>query len=190
MALWGISTSDEAKPKYLTADQKKNTFADDRGWVYRDPNTGLEEVLVAIGELSGSAGRVGLGAPTISSVKFVTASLAAADDTITVDVVFNEGVTVDTTGGTPTIVVANGDESGDANGDYTLSYTGTGSTKNRKRFTATGLTLSATDVLTLGGVGQADIVLNSGTMVDTADGSTNAELTASDATAVTVTVAA
>ena len=187
MALWGISTSDEAKPKYLTADQKKNTFADSRGWVYRDPNTGLEEVLVAIGELSGSAGRTGLGAPTISSVKFVTAALDNAATVITVDVVYNEGVTVT---GNPTIVVRNGNESLAGNGDYTLTYTSTGSTKNRKRFTATGLVLAATDVLTLGGVGQADIALAGGTMVDTADGSTNAELTASDAAAVTVTVTA
>lgn len=187
MALWGISTSDESKPKYLTAAQKENTFADARGWVYRDPNTGLEEVLVAVGGLSGIATRTGLAAPTISSIKFVTSALAAGDTVVTVDVIYNEGVTVTTTGGTPTIVVANGDESGDGNGNYTLSYTGTGSTKNRKRFTATGLTISEADVLTLGG---ADIVLNGGTLTDTVDGSTAASVAVSALDDVTVTVAA
>jgi len=34
MALWGISANvDEAKPKWLTDEQKKNVYATDRGWV-------------------------------------------------------------------------------------------------------------------------------------------------------------
>jgi len=163
MALWGISTSDEAKPKYLTADQKKNTYATDSGWVYKDPNTGLEEVLVAIGGLTGGTSTSArLGAANITALTWVTDALEAADTAITVDVVYNERVTVDTSGGTPTMVVTNDDASGDGNGDYTLSYA-SGSSTNKLRFTATGLTISATDVLT---VAAQNIALNSGTIVD------------------------
>ena len=52
MALWGVSTADEAKPKWLTAEQKKNVYATDRGWVQLN-GKGLEEVIVAIGGLAG-----------------------------------------------------------------------------------------------------------------------------------------
>ena len=52
MALWGVSTSDESKPKYLTTEQKKTVFATDRGWVQLN-GKGNEEVICAIGELSG-----------------------------------------------------------------------------------------------------------------------------------------
>jgi len=183
MSSWGANTSDESKPKWLTAEDKEKTFADNRGWVYTHAN-GLEEVIVAIGELAGADK---LAAATISSVKFVTDALTADDTTITVDVTWNEAVTVT---GSPQITVANGDESGDANGDYTLTYTGTGSTKNKKRFTATGLTLSATDVLTFGGAGSANVALNSGSLKDTADGTTDAQLVTTAVTAQTVTVAA
>lgn len=177
MALWGTSTSDEAKPKYLTADQKKNTFADQRGWVYKDPNTGLEEVLVAVGELAGTATNVRLGNATISSLTWVTTALAAADTAITVDVVYNEKVTVDTSGGTPTLVVTNDDVSLAGNGNYTLSYaSGTGT--NKLRFTATGLTLAATDSVT---VAAQNIVLNGGTIVDTASATVNSGLAISGA---------
>lgn len=189
MALWGTSTSDEAKPKYLTAEEKKNTFADDRGWVYRHAN-GNEEVLVAVGKLAGTSTTTGLGAATISSVKFITSALADGDTVITVDVVYNEGVTVDVSGGVPTIVVTNDDTSGAGNGNYTLAYTATGSTKNRKRFTATGLTISATDVLS---IGAQNVALNSGTMVDTASTSVAAGVAISAAVgtaAGTVTVSA
>ena len=173
MALWGISTSDEAKPKYLTAEQKKNTYATDSGWVYKDPNTGLEEVLVAIGGLTGGTSTTArLGAADITALTWVTASLDADDTAITVDVVYNEKVDVDTDGGTPTMVVSNDDTSGDANGDYTLSYSaGTGT--NKIRFTATGQTLSATDVLS---IGAQNIALNSGTMKDAGQVTANSKV--------------
>jgi hypothetical protein len=178
MALWGISTSDEAKPKYLTADQKKNTYATDSGWVYKDPNTGLEEVLVAIGGLTGgTTTNTRLGAADITALTWVTSALDDGDTAITVDVVYNEKVDVDTTGGTPSMVVSNDDTSGDANGDYTLSYaSGTGT--NKLRFTATGLTLSATDVLS---IGAQNIALNSGTMKDAGQTTVNAKVAISAA---------
>ena len=55
MALWGNTDADEAKPKWLTTDEKDTTFATDRGWVRLD-GKGNEEVLCAIGELSTSVG--------------------------------------------------------------------------------------------------------------------------------------
>ena len=173
MALWGISTSDEAKPKYLTADQKKNTYATDSGWVYKDPNTGLEEVLVAIGGLTGGeTTNTRLGAADITALTWVTSALESTDDTITIDVVYNEKVDVDTTGGTPTMVVSNDDTSTDGNGDYTLSYaSGTGT--NKLRFTAGSLTLSATDVLS---VAAQNIALNSGTLKDAGQTTVNAKV--------------
>ena len=182
MALWGTSTADESKPKYLTAEEKKNTFADDRGWVYRHAN-GNEEVLVAIGKLAGTSTTTGLGAADITSMTWVTSALDSDSTVITVDVTYNEAVTVTTTGGVPTLVVSNDDTSGDGNGDYTLSYTATGSTKNRKRFTATGLTLSADDVLS---IAAQNIALNSGTMQDTASTSVAAKVAISAAVAAAV----
>ena len=88
MALWGKTDADEAKPKWLTADQKANTFADSRGWVFTQPGGG-EEILCAISELS-----AGLNSGDITEVRFVQAAYAAGSRTIAVDVSFNEKVTV------------------------------------------------------------------------------------------------
>lgn len=189
MPLWGAYTSDESKPKYLTAEQKKNTFATQAGWVYKHPN-GNEEVLVAIRGLAGTSTTTRLGAATITALTWVTDALDDAATAITVKVVYNERVTVDTSGGTPTMVVSNDDTSGAGNGDYTLSYSA-GSGTNQLTFTATGLTLSATDVLT---IGAQNIALNSGTMVDTASTSVSAQVAISAAVgtavgSVTVTAA-
>src|SRR5210317_2101341 len=101
MSSWGATDANEAKPKWLTAAQKRDTFADSRGWVYRDPNTGLEEVLVAIGQLSGSTK---LNIADITSVIFKsTAYSHAAGGNIDVTVVYNEKVTVT---GSPTLEIA------------------------------------------------------------------------------------
>lgn len=56
MALWGNSTSDESRPKWLRENDNpgndlNNCFADERGWVLKHPN-GYEEVLVTISGLS------------------------------------------------------------------------------------------------------------------------------------------
>ena len=107
MALWGVSTTDESKPKWLTAEQKKTVFATDRGWVQLN-GKGNEEVICAIGELAGVSTTTGIGAATITSVDFVTTSFDVSDGgNIDVRVIFNEKVTVDTTGGTPSIVITN-----------------------------------------------------------------------------------
>ena len=43
MSLWGNSDADEAKPKWLTAAEKKLTFADARGWVFKKSDNHQEE---------------------------------------------------------------------------------------------------------------------------------------------------
>lgn len=99
MPLWGASTSDESKPKNLTAEEKSRTFADTRGWVITRPD-GKEEVLVAIRNLSGgvvAASDVKLEGATISQVFFTDATVEA-DTYSTVRVVWNERVTLTTTG--------------------------------------------------------------------------------------------
>ena len=35
MALWGVSDSDESKPKYLSTADKKNCIAKPEGWVLK-----------------------------------------------------------------------------------------------------------------------------------------------------------
>ena len=93
MPLWGASTSDESKPKNLTAEEKSRTFATTRGWEIRRPD-GTDEVIVAIRNLSAAEK---LAAATISQV-FFTANSYSTGATGTVRVVWNERVTPTTTG--------------------------------------------------------------------------------------------
>ena len=73
MSNWGATDSDESKPKWLTADQKEDVFANASGWVVKagstmtgNGRTGADpEVLVALGSLATS-----LGQATIDSVDF------------------------------------------------------------------------------------------------------------------------
>jgi hypothetical protein len=147
MASWGATDANEAKPKWLTAAQKTDTFADSRGWVYRDPNTGLEEVLVAIGELSSAAK---LNVADITSVIFGTTTYShAAGGNIDVTVVFNEKVTVT---GTPTLEIANDQAGGGASATATANYQ-SGSSTNKLTFRATfgaaSAALAEDDVLSI-----------------------------------------
>lgn len=189
MALWGAYETDESKPKFLTAEQKKNTYATDRGWVYKHPN-GDEEVLVAIGELAGTSGTTNLGEATINSVAFTTTAFsAAAGGDIVIEVVYNEKVTVDTTGGTPTITVTNDQTGSGTDATFDVAYaSGTGT--NRLTFSAT---YSAADGGLADGdelsIGDQSIALNSGTMKDTASATINSEVAFTGATS-TLTVAA
>ena len=194
MGLWGTSAdSTSNKPKWCTTDTnsdyaKKDVFANKSGWVRRagtaangnDNADAQEEVLVAIGDLSGASSTTGLKAPTITSTRFIVGTTAntdfSANDSnaqIDVEVTYDEEVTVNTTGGTPSLVIANNDASGGGYGNLTLTYLASESTANSLRFRKTSAGIGNTDVLTIGG---ADIVLNSGTIVDTADGSTAASL--------------
>jgi hypothetical protein len=98
MPLWGNSTSDEKRPTWLRADDKpandlNQCFADERGWVIRHAD-GNEEVLVAIGGLSGAGSTTaGLGNATILRVYFGATGFAT-DSTGTVFVQYNEEVDV------------------------------------------------------------------------------------------------
>ena len=193
MPLWG-TTHDSAtnKPKWAPTDEKSDykkgdIYATQSGWVQQagTPASGNDnvdadpEVLVAIGGLAGADASTGLRAPTVTSMRFVQSAYAAGSRTITVEVTWDEGVTV---AGTPQVVVAN-----DSRADHTLSYTATGSTANRKRFTAASQTVVEDDVLTIGG---ANVTLNGGTLKDQGATPADASLVLSGLTAVTSTVTA
>ena len=199
MPLWGKSASAATnKPKWLPDDEnspyhKDTVYADDRGWV-QAPGTAASgsdnvnaqpEVLACIGELATT-----LSSATVTDMRFIVGSTATTDMTsgdgtqrILVEITWDEAVTVT---GSPQVVIANNDASGGGYGNHTLTYTATGSTKNRKRFVKTSASLGNTDVLTLGG---SNISLNSGTIKDTADGTTAASLVLSGLSAVAITVA-
>ena len=114
----------------FTAEQKKTVFATDRGWVQLN-GKGNEEVICAIGELAGVSTTTGIGAATVTSVEFVTTSFDVSDGgNIDVRVIFNEKVTVDTTGGTPSIVITNSQAGGGSAATLTATYQ-SGSSTNR-----------------------------------------------------------
>tara|TARA_Y100001938_G_scaffold149897_1_gene238552 strand:- start:2066 stop:2692 length:627 start_codon:yes stop_codon:yes gene_type:complete len=207
MALWGKEhASATNKPKYLPASEdsdynRADSYATNQGWVMKagtkatgNGNANADpEILIAIRGLAGTSSTTGLRAPTVTKMRFVVGNTATTDMTagdgtqrILVEITYDEEVTVNTTGGTPTLVIANNNASGGGYGNHTLSYTATGSTKNQLRFEKTSAGLGNTDVLTIGG---SNIVLNSGTIKDTADGSTNASLVLSGLSAVAITVA-
>ena len=143
--------------------------------------TNSDDILLEMGS--------GLGTPTITDVRFISTShINGGSKTMTVEVTWDEAITV---AGSPQLTVANGDESTDGDGNATLTYTATGSSANRKRFTASNLTLSTNDVYSVGGA-SGSLALNSGTLSDTAIGGTTvpASLDMSGASAVTITVTA
>ena len=206
MPLWGTAhASATNKPKWLPTDEdsdytKQDSYATNDGWVMKAGTKGQgndnasadPEVLVAIGGLAGTSATTGLRTATVTHMRFVkgttaTTDLTAVDSTgrVMVEITWDEEVTVV---GSPQVVVANNNASGGGFGNYTLTYTATGSTANRKRFTATSQSLGNTDVLTLGG---SNISLNSGTISDTVRGGTAqaASLVLSGISAVAVTIA-
>ena len=74
MSSWGATTTDEAKPKYLTDAEKRDVYATTAGWTAAaggNPD-GAREVLVAIRNLSGAAK---LGHATISSANWISQTL-------------------------------------------------------------------------------------------------------------------
>ena len=209
MSSWGTAhASATNKPKFLPEDENsKYTRADcmatESGWVMRAGTSATgngnasadHEVLVAIGGLAGATDTTGLRAPTVTNMRFVIGTAAATDltagsgATIQVEITWDEGVTVATAN--PTLAIANGNQgSGSGRGPYTLVYTATGSTANRKRFTLASQTIAEDDILTIGG---ANIVLaSSSTISDTVRGGTAqaASIVLSGLTAVTHTVLA
>ena len=197
MPLWGATDADESAPKWLTTAQKKEVSATTRGWEVEagsamtgnDNTSAQREVLVAIGGLATSIGQA-----TIASVDWNTTTADKSDGfTLSVTVRYNEAVTVNTSGGTPTLAVTNSNAgSGSGRGPHSLSYA-SGSGSNELVFTlaiaAANAATNADDVLS---VGAQSVALNSGTMVDTIGGG-NAELAISAAQGTacgTVTVTA
>jgi len=197
MPLWGKAAAgtQAQKPKWLSTDEnsaykKQDCIGMPGGWAMRagtaasgNGNTGAQQEVLAA--MKGNFGTT-LAAPSITSARFITTTLAAGTPTCTVEVTWDERVTI---AGSPQITLANGNEGTGSGRTCVLTYTATGSTANRKRFTATP-TVVASDVITLGGGSQADIALNSGTLSDTTVGGTTTAalrvLTALSAQTVTV----
>ena len=207
MALWGKAhASATNKPKYLPTDENSDynrgdSYATNDGWVMKagTPASGNgnanadPEILIAIRGLAGTSSTTGLRAPTVTKMRFVVGNTATTDMTagdgtqrILVEITYDEEVTVNTTGGTPTLVIANNNASGGGYGNHTLSYQPTGSTKNQLRFEKTSAGLGNTDVLTLGG---ANIVLAGGSTIKDTEGNADASLVLSGISAVAVTIA-
>ena len=197
MPLWGATDADESAPKWLTTAEKKEVSATTRGWEVEagsamtgnDNTSAQREVLVAIGGLATS-----LGQATVASVDWNTTTADKSDGfTLSVTVRYNEAVTVNTSGGTPTLAVTNSNAgSGSGRGPHSLSYA-SGSGSNELVFTlaiaAANAATNADDVLS---VGAQSIAKNSGAMTDTIGGG-NAELAISAAQGTacgTVTVTA
>ena len=197
MPLWGKAAAgtQAQKPKWLSTSEdsaykKQDCIGMPGGWAMRagtaasgNGNTGAQQEVLAA--MKGNFGTT-LAAPSITSARFITTTLAAGTPTCTVEVTWDERVTI---AGSPQITLANGNEGTGSGRTCVLTYTATGSTANRKRFTATP-TVVASDVITLGGGSQADIALNSGTLSDTTVGGTTTAalrvLTALGAQTVTV----
>ena len=196
MGLWGATDADESKPKNLTTAEKKEVFANTKGWVLEagsassgnDNTSADEEVLVAIGGLSSS-----LGAADITEIEWITTTAdKSAGFTLSARLRFNEPVNVVTTGGTPTLAVTNGNQgAGSGRGPHALAYasgTGTNELVFSLAIAAANAATNADDVLSFGA---NPLALNSGTIKDVQG--TNATITsaASIGTAAgTVTVVA
>ena len=152
MPLWGKAAAgtQAQKPKWLSTDEnsaykKQDCVGESGGWAMRagtaatgNGNTSAQqEILVAIRGLAGSDK---LAAASITSARFVTDTpTAGSSKTVTVEVTWDEEVTVVTSGGTPTLTLANGNEGSGSGRTCVLSYTTSGSVSNRKRFTASNI---------------------------------------------------
>ncbi len=182
MGLWGASDTDESKPKNLTTAEKKEVFANTKGWVREagsslsgnDNTSADEEVLVALGGLSAS-----LGAADITEIEWITTTADKSDGfTLSARVRFNEPVAVVTTGGTPTLAATNGNEgSGTGRGPHALAYasgTGTNELVFSLAIAAANAATNADDVIVFGA---NPLALNSGTIKDVATSTTNATIT-------------
>jgi hypothetical protein len=196
MGLWGATDADESKPKNLTTAEKKEVFANTKGWVREagssasgnDNTSADEEVLVAIGGLSSS-----LGAADITEIEWITTTAdKSAGFTLSARLRFNEPVNVVTTGGTPTLAVTNGNQgAGSGRGPHNLAYasgTGTNELVFSLAIGAADAATNADDVLVFGA---NPLALNSGTIKDVQG--TNATITSAagiGTAAGTVTVVA
>lgn len=180
MPTWKTNDGDES-PNWLDLE-KQDMYGTDKGWTHRRKD-GTEEILVAVRNLDTKIGTV---KPTV--LEFTDTTFVAGSQVITVKVAFSEKVTIT---GSPQITVENDDSSGDGNGNYTCTYdsTHTDNEDNIKVFKSASSTLSATDVLSVGGTGAPNIALNSGTIKKTGDTSEDAVLVITDLDKISETVA-
>lgn len=174
MSNWGATDADESKPKFLTADQKEDVYANASGWVVKagstmtgNGRTGADpEVLVAISSLATS-----LGQATIDSVDWESTGFdVSAGGNLIVNVHYNEQVTVATA--SPLMVVTNGQQGSGSAANFTLTMDGSlPLTSDKLTFSvaigAAAGTVGAGDVLS---VGAQTVDLNGGTIVDTVGG--------------------
>ena len=204
MPLWGKAAAgtQAQKPKWLSTDEnsefkKQDCIGMPGGWGMRagtaasgNDNTSAQvEILACLSGDAGEAFSTTLAAPSPTSIRFITsAPTAGSSKTVTVEVTWDEGVTV---AGSPQLTVDNGNEGSGSGRTCVLTYTATGSSANRKRFTASNITVAEDDVLSVG-ASTGSLALNSGTISDTEMGGTSvpAFLDLSDTSAVTQTVTA
>lgn len=151
MALWGISDSDESKPKYLKQEDKNNCVAKPEGWVLKKSvgSRNLEEVLVSVS--GGLNLATAVGNADITGVWFKDASYDQGD-TGTVVVNYNENV--DVTNGATLVVT----------GSVTGSITATAAAhdgKNNIEFTFT--VPSQTEDLSIGAQTISGTIVDDGT---------------------------
>ena len=189
MSSWGASATDESKPKYLTDAEKRDVYANEKGWTAPaggNSNPAADrEVLVAIGGLSGATK---LGSATVSSIRITSTTFSAGTGgSLSVEVVYNENVDVtDANGISDTIKLTVINDTPSRN--QVLDYTG-GTVTGKNRLTFTGIifadTLTVNDVLSIAAgnitlAGDATIQ-DAGTAVDSglAHGAGSDTLTAS-----------
>ena len=198
MSSWGTSPDAvDNKPKYLTAEEKRDVYATERGWT--QPAQGISaariaagadrEVLVAIGNLAGSSASTGLQEATITSLRFTPGTTATTDHTagggatVTIEITWDEAVTVV---GAPVMKVVNS-----GGGTHDCVYTVAGSTANKKVFKVAGQTLATGNVLSLGTALHDAVTLPGGSSIkDTASGTVNSQRGLAAAIRVTHTVVA
>lgn len=170
MPLWGTSTSDESKPKWLTqtnpVGKLEDCFATNSGWSLRhftntSKTTYYDEVIVAIGNLAGTQTVTGLSEATITAIYFESASPSVAGTDSAVIVVWNELVnitadaTLSITGSTTGPITCTASEAANPRGLSGVNFA---------RFQFDNSALTATETLAI-----ADATTITGTIVDAAD---------------------
>lgn len=87
MPLWGATATSKTLPTWLTAEQRKNTYADRRGWILKHPD-GTEEILVAAEGLANTFGAANVTTITLDAATY------SSNFNMNVYVTFNEVVNV------------------------------------------------------------------------------------------------
>ena len=165
MALWGNTDANEAKPKWLTTEQKEDVIANQFGWVAKpggkftgNGNANASPEILCF--IKGLSGKIGTG--DISGIDWITTAFDKSEGgTLSARVHFNEAVTVT---GNPKIVV-----SGTGGRNHNLPYV-SGSGTSSLVFTSANIAggasaTNANDVLSFGANCMAQV--SGSTIVDT-----------------------